>query len=119
MTPKKASPLVRARFFSLSKKPKGFSDKGMRFAARLVGRKRPVDVRSARSVFFDVQKVNCPEGAREAALGRAAGKNNYDSFAPAGAKLRKAENGRFCNQIVTFSARWVYKGRESRYNAIC
>ena len=26
---------------------------------------------------------------------------------------------RFCNQIVTFSARWVYKGRESRYNAIC
>ena len=75
MTPKKASPLVRARFFSLSKKPKGFFDKGMRFAARLVGRKRPVDARSARSVFCDVQKVNCPEGAREAALGRAAAKN--------------------------------------------
>ena len=30
-----------------------------------------------------------------------------------------SRRGRFCNQIVTFSARWVYKGRESRYNAIC
>ena len=75
MTPKKASPHKRARFFSLSKKPKGFFDKGMRFAARLVGRKRPVDARSARSVFCDVQKVNCPEGATEAVLGRAAAKN--------------------------------------------
>ena len=35
-------------------------------------------------IFSDVQKVNCPTGAREAALGRAAVKNDLDRFVACG-----------------------------------
>lgn len=42
------------------------------------------DARCARSVLH-LQKVNCPEGAREAGLGRAAAKYDPILFAPAGA----------------------------------
>jgi len=40
--------------------------------------------------FSDAQKVNCPAGAREAALGRVAGKTISNYFAAAAAKLCEA-----------------------------
>lgn len=43
-----------------------------RISARVRGQKY---THSAQSVFPDVQKVNCPVGAREATLGCATGKN--------------------------------------------
>ena len=35
-------------------------------------------------MISDVQKVNCPAGAREAALGRAAGDHDFDHFVACG-----------------------------------
>ena len=62
-------------FFRL--KSLGFlnEEDALRYAPR-GSRSEPGDARFARSIFPDVQKVNCTEGAREAALGRAAGKND-------------------------------------------
>ena len=48
---------------------------------------------SLRSVFVHVQKVNCPEGAREATLGCAAAEKDFDFVF----RLR----GKFCEALLT------------------
>ena len=41
-------------------------------------------IRGLIGIFSDVQKVNCPAGAREAALGRAATEYDFDPFVACG-----------------------------------
>ena len=85
-----------------------------RYAARGSARRTPsrtgfAHVCGLRRVFGDVQKVNCPAGAREAALGRAAAKNDQIAFAPAGAKLCEALKNAALSFFLTKRSRNFYQ----------
>ena len=69
----------------------GFSDKELQSAARIIC---PLwadkfHTCSLRSIFCQVQEVNCPKGARETTLGCAPAENDFDSFRRCGGERKR------------------------------